>query len=123
MWSARKSRKQKIVEIEPLRVLHRSFSGWDHIEEFEITKLRFKVKTKPSVYDSTGKSHHIFRDSGVYYDTPKNRELISKIQELESKIRSLNGELSEYHNQIEKVDVSKLHERSLQGCSEKETTK
>ena len=114
MWSTGKRRKEKIVKIEPLRVLHRSFMGWGYVDEYEIIELRYKVKTKPTVYDSTGENHHVYRDSGVYYDTPKNRELLSLIQEIEAKIALLTNEVSEYINQIEKVDVSKLHERSLQ---------
>ena len=117
MFSTGKRRKEKIVKIEPLKVLHRSF-GWDSLKEYEITELRYKVKTKPGVYDSTGESHYIYRDSGVYYDTPKNRELISLIKKLETQVNILNSKISDFINDIEKVDVSKLHERSLQASGE-----
>lgn len=121
MWGNRKRRKEKIVKIDPLRVLHRSFMGWGYVDEYEIIELRYKVKTKPTIYDSTGEKHHIYRDSGVYYDTPKNRELLSQIQEIEGKMKLLNGEMSDHINQIEKVDVSKLHERALQNIGESPT--
>ena len=115
MWSTtRKSRKVKTVKIEPLKVLHRRFErSWDY-ESYEITELRYKVKTKPEVHDSTGERHFIYRGSGVYYDTPKNRELLSLIQKLESQRSILQSKISEFHKDIERVDVSKLHERSLQ---------
>ncbi len=118
MWSGKKSRKEKIVKIKPLKVLQRTFTGWGNLKEYEITELRYKVKTKPTVSDSTGKNHHIYRGSGVYYDTPKNRELISLIQKLEVQINLLTSKVSEFASEIEKVDVSKLHERSLQASGE-----
>jgi hypothetical protein len=114
MWPNRKRRKEKIVKIEPLKVLQRSFRDWGDLKEYEITELRYRVKSKPTLYDSFGKSHYIYRGSGVYYDTPKNRELISLIQELEVQINLLTSELSEFATDLEIVDVSKLHERSLQ---------
>ena len=113
MFSTSKRRKEKIVKIEPLKVLQRSF-GWDSLKEYEITELRYKVKTKPTVYDSTGESHYIYRDSGVYRDTPKNRELIALIQTLETQINLLKSKVSDFIADIEKVDVSRLHERRLQ---------
>ena len=114
MWGNRKRREIKIVKIEPLKVLQRSFTNWKDLKEYEIIELRYKVKTKPDVYDSTGESHYIYRGSGVYYDTPKNRELISLIKILEAEVNQLYSKISEFVSDIEKVDVSKLHERALQ---------
>lgn len=118
-WRGPKSRKVKIVKIDPLKVLQRRFERtWDYIS-YEITELRYKVKTKPEVHDSTGERHYIYRGSGVYYDTPKNRELLSLIQELEVQRNLLISKISDLAKDIEKVDVSKLYERSLPTSGEK----
>lgn len=118
MWGNRKRRAIKIVKIEPLKVLHKTITSGYYYEEYEITELRYKVKTKPSVHDSTGKNHYIYRNSGVYYDTPKNRELLSLIQKLNTQKGLLDSKVSEFFNDIEKVDVSKLHERTLKTSDE-----
>ena len=107
-------RKIKTVQIEPIKVLHRSLMSGQKYEAYEAVGLTYHIRRKPHhLIDSDGKQHFLFQNVGLYKDTEENRETLSLVHDLETQRNLLNRKISATLQEAETIHGSTLHERTI----------